>query len=168
MIIGGQAVILHGVPRVTEDVDVTLGVDRQRLPDLLAACREMDLAILPDDVETFVRDTNVLAASDADSGIRVDFIFSTIPYEREAIERAVHVRIKGTSVPFASVEDLILHKLFAGRPRDMEDVDGILRSGDADIDWAYLERWSEEFAVLPGREDMPETVRELRAGRRSD
>jgi hypothetical protein len=27
MLIGGQAVLLHGTPRLTEDIDVTLGVD---------------------------------------------------------------------------------------------------------------------------------------------
>ncbi len=47
----------------------------------------------------------------------------------------------------------------------MEDVDGILRTGGVEIDWAYLQGWAEEFAAVPGREDLPETVRRLRADR---
>ncbi|MGH9222268.1 MAG: nucleotidyl transferase AbiEii/AbiGii toxin family protein, partial [Acidimicrobiales bacterium] len=30
MLIGGQAVLLHGQPRLTEDIDVTLGVELDR------------------------------------------------------------------------------------------------------------------------------------------
>ena len=32
MLIGGQAVLLHGQPRFTEDIDATLGVGPDRLP----------------------------------------------------------------------------------------------------------------------------------------
>ena len=36
MIIGGQAVLLYGEPRLTRDIDVTLGVGTERLGDLAA------------------------------------------------------------------------------------------------------------------------------------
>jgi len=36
MLIGGQAVLLHGEPRLTQDIDVTLGVDPSQLHALLA------------------------------------------------------------------------------------------------------------------------------------
>ncbi len=32
MLIGGQAVLLHGQPRLTEDIDVTLGATPDELP----------------------------------------------------------------------------------------------------------------------------------------
>ncbi len=59
----------------------------------------------------FVRDTFVLPVHDVDTGIRVDFIFSTTPYERQAIERAVIVELGGEPVPFASAEDLVIVRL---------------------------------------------------------
>lgn len=34
MIIGGQAVLLYGRPRLTRDIDITLGVDTNRFEDL--------------------------------------------------------------------------------------------------------------------------------------
>lgn len=37
MIIGGQAVLLYGEPRLTKDIDITLGAGLDRLPDALAA-----------------------------------------------------------------------------------------------------------------------------------
>ena len=57
----------------------------------------------------------------------MDFIFSTTPYERQAIARAEPVVLAGVPVPFATAEDLLIHKLFAGRPRDLEDAAGVVR-----------------------------------------
>jgi hypothetical protein len=162
MLIGGQAVLLHGVPRLTEDIDVTLGVDASGLPSLLSACRSLSLSVLPEDAEEFVRETFVLPVRHGESGIRVDFIFSTTPYERQAIARAESVVLAGVPVPFASAEDLLIHKLFAGRPRDLEDAAGVIRRKGRQLDWAYLEHWTSEFAAVPGREKLPEMLRALR------
>jgi predicted nucleotidyltransferase len=146
MIIGGQAVLLYGEPRLTRDIDITLGVDTDRLEDVLEMARDISLRPLPDDVYPFVKDTMVLPTMDDTTGIRVDFIFSWTPYERQAIERTRPVRIKDTDVFFASVEDVIIHKIFAGRPRDLEDVKSILlRTHDIDIE--YIQRRLKEFDV---------------------
>ena len=161
MLIGGQAVLLHGEPRLTQDVDVTLGVGPSRLADLLAACGDLRLEPLPKDPEAFVRDTFVLPAADPATQIRVDFIFSTTPYEAQALTRAVLVQVGGERVPFASAEDLILHKIFAGRARDLEDAAGVVRRKGAALDWGYLHRWAAEFALVPGRESMPDRIDEL-------
>jgi len=162
LVIGGQAVLLHGRPRLTEDIDLTLGADPTALPRVLAACAALGLTPLPSDVERFVVETFVLPARHTATGIRVDFIFSTTPYEQQAIGRAVRVTLDGTGIPFASAEDLVIHKLFAGRPRDLEDVLGVVRRKGGELDWQYLERWSREFAAIPGRETMPERLAELR------
>ena len=162
MLIGGQAVLLHGRPRLTEDIDITLGVDPSHLPMVREVCTALGLEPLPQHVEKFVRDTFVLPVHDIVTAIRVDFIFSTTPYERQAIERAVVVELGGELVPFASAEDLVIHKLFAGRARDLEDVTTVIRRRGKEVDWAYLETWAKEFASVPGRERMPDQVERLR------
>jgi hypothetical protein len=166
MIIGGQAVLIHGEPRLTHDIDVTLGAGPERLPDAVAVCTAVALEPLPTDLEAFVRETFVLPAAAA-TGMRVDFIFSTTPYEAEAIRRAILIRVAGAEVPFATAEDLILHKLFAGSPRDIEDVVGILQRRSSAIDWDYLLKWATEFAVVPGREQLVATLEQLRREHRS-
>ena len=47
MIIGGQAVLLYGEPRLTKDIDITLGINIDRLDDLLAVVNELSLAHFP-------------------------------------------------------------------------------------------------------------------------
>jgi predicted nucleotidyltransferase len=139
MIIGGQAVLLYGEPRLTRDIDITLGVDVNHLNDLLAVVQELALKPLPKDLKSFVRQTMVLPALDETTGIRVDFIFSFTPYETEAIKRAKKIKIMDRDVNFASPEDLIIHKIFAGRPRDIEDVRTVLLK-NPDIDVQYIRK----------------------------
>jgi hypothetical protein len=125
MVIGGQAVLRYGEARLTQDIDLTLGVDLDRLPVVLRAVAGAGLGVLADP-ETFTRETMVLPCRDPETGIRVDLVFSCTKYEREAIARATPVRILETDVRFASIEDLVIHKVVAGRPRDLEDVRRLL------------------------------------------
>jgi predicted nucleotidyltransferase len=125
MVIGGQAVLRYGEARLTKDIDLTLGVDVDRLGDVLAVARECGFEVLVD-AETFVPKTMVLPCREPGSGIRLDLLFSHSAYEREAIDRAQPVRLGAAQVRFATVEDLIVHKMIAGRPRDLEDVRGVL------------------------------------------
>jgi predicted nucleotidyltransferase len=146
MIIGGQAVLLYGEPRLTRDIDVTLGANIDSLNKLLSITRELSLKSIPKDIESFVRDTMVLPTIEKSTGIRVDFIFSFTHYETQAIKRARKVSIMGQEVLFASPEDLIIHKIFAGRPRDLEDVKSVIRKNPG-IDSKYIRNWLKEFEV---------------------
>ncbi len=164
MLIGGQAVLLHGQPRLTEDIDITLGVSPEELSRVIRVCKQTGLEILPAEVEAFVQETFVLPTRDVESSIRIDFIFSSLPYEKQAIDRAVEVTLNDVPVPFASPEDLILHKLFSGRPRDIEDIQGVVLVKGEELDWDYIERWVKEFISIPGRENLLHLAREIKAG----
>lgn len=161
MLIGGQAVLVHGEPRLTQDIDVTLGAPPDRMDDLQQVLQATGLQPLPDDPVAFARETFVLPTAEPETGVRVDFIFSTTHYETQAIGHAVPVEIGGEMVPFATAEDLIIHKLFAGRPRDLEDAAGVVRRKGDELDWEYLRSWARDFASVPGREGMPEQVEHL-------
>ena len=38
MIIGGQAVLLYGTPRLTRDIDITLGIDTDKFQLIKGVC----------------------------------------------------------------------------------------------------------------------------------
>jgi hypothetical protein len=144
MIIGGQAVLLYGTPRMTKDIDISLGVSVDQLDIAVKAVGEVGLEIIPEDLEDFVRKTFVLPTKDEATGIRVDMVFSSTPYERQAIERVKPVSFRKVVVMFASVEDVIIHKIFAGRPRDLEDVRSIILK-NRDFDREYTRNWLKEL-----------------------
>lgn len=160
MIIGGQAVLLYGEPRLTKDIDITLGVNVDRLDELLSIVKELSLTSLPEDIPSFVQKTMVLPVLEKSTGIRVDFIFSFTPYETQAIGRAKRITLCGQEVCFASPEDLILHKIIAGRPRDLEDVRTLILKNPG-IDAAYIRRWLKEFDVAVQEKSFLETFENI-------
>ena len=149
MIIGGQAVLLYGEPRLTRDIDITLGIGTDEFPRLLAIAANLGLRPLPEDIKSFVEKTMVLPLLDDATGVRVDLIFSFSPYEHSAIGRVVRVELDGYPISFASPEDVIIHKIIAQRPRDLEDVRAIfLKNPGIDLD--YIRKWLSQFeAALP-------------------
>jgi predicted nucleotidyltransferase len=149
MVIGGQAVLLYGEPRLTRDIDITLGIGTEELDRVKRVIKAVGLKTLVENVQEFVRKTMVLPASEEESGIRVDFIFSFSPYEKQAIKRARDVKLGRTSVKFASLEDVVIHKIIAGRPRDIEDIKSILLK-NPEHDSLYIEQWLKKFDVSLG------------------
>lgn len=145
MVIGGQAVLLYGEPRLTRDIDITLGISADQYKTMLALTRRLGLKTLTDNPADFVKKTMVLPVLDEKSGIRIDFIFSFSPYEKQAIERGRSVTFSaGIGVQFGQLEDIVIHKVIAGRPRDIEDVKSILLKNPA-FDRKYITEWLMEF-----------------------
>lgn len=56
--------MLYGEPRLTRDIDITLGVDIDRLDGILAVAQELVLRPIPQDLPTFVKKTMVFPAID--------------------------------------------------------------------------------------------------------
>lgn len=156
MVIGGQAALMYGVIRLTEDIDITLGVNVDKLTQIKQIFRQIGLVIPKNVDDNFIKKTNVLIGIDKSTGIRVDFIFSFTPYEQRAIKRAKSINIEGVKVKFVSLEDLIIHKLFGKRERDIEDVKIILAKYISKIDIRYIRKNLKSFTSLNGYENIVE------------
>ncbi len=144
MVIGGQAVLLYGEPRLTKDIDITLGVGLDQYSTITKVIESIPLHSLITDKQ-FTQDTMVLPCHEIATGIRVDLIFSFSPYEQEALKRINCVYIGETDVCFASLEDLIIHKIIAGRPRDLEDIQTMLLK-NPHWDQLYVQHWLQDFS----------------------
>lgn len=144
MVIGGQAVLIYGEPRLTRDIDITLGIDVDGLAKINKIISILGLETLVQKRKEFVERNMVLPTIDQKSGIRVDFIFSFSPYEREAIERAKDIKLGNSYVRFAALEDVVIHKVIAGRARDLEDIKSILLKNPK-YDSVYIKKWLKAF-----------------------
>ncbi|OGR56819.1 MAG: hypothetical protein A2X36_08450 [Elusimicrobia bacterium GWA2_69_24] len=136
MVIGGVANLAWGRPRSTLDIDVTVWSPAGAESALIAALCSAFTA-LPAEPEQFALETRVLPLEV--EGFRVDLILGQLPYEEQAIRRARLVDMEGLQVRVCSPEDLIVHKIISDRPRDLEDVRGIVRAQGAALDRAYLD-----------------------------
>jgi len=150
-IMGGIAVRAHGIPRPTYDVDFTLAVPRDRLAEMFTAITDRGYSVPESYVHGWVDTVGGMPlvkvrlfldgrAVDADV-----FIVET-DFQRQVIERRVSADIEGRTVNLVSVEDLILFKLIASRPRDLLDIQDVLFT-QGEIDEPYLRRWAGPLGV---------------------
>lgn len=163
MVIGGQATLIYGEPRLTKDIDITLGIDLKGFDKIKMIIQNLNLKVPLKDPFKFTKKTYVLPAIDEKTGIRVDFIFSFSYYEKQAIEKGKWIKIGNTNVKFASLEDVVIHKIIAGRPRDIEDIRGILLK-NRNYDKKYIEKWLKEFDRSLNRKYLKvfkKTIKEL-------
>jgi hypothetical protein len=128
-----QAVTAYGVPRLSADVDVTAMLVPDA-PDRFA--HDMDAAgfTLRVDDPDFVRRTRVMPFLHLATGMPLDVVLGASGLEEEFAERAVVTDIGGVHVPVIAVGDLIVAKVLAGRPKDVEDARSLWRVHGPRID----------------------------------
>ena len=146
MIIGGLANAVWGHPRATLDIDVTILVADDQIRNIISMI-EKKYAVLVEAPFDFVAKTRVLPVKN-EAGLRLDIIFGALPFEKDAVERAVEKKVGDAFIRFCSAEDLILLKIISERPKDLEDVRGILHVQKDELDFKYLEPRIEELANL--------------------
>ena len=118
----------RATPRFTTDVDMMAEYDPALVGRLESA--GYDIAVVADEGEP---PHLIRCHRGAES---VDILLPVVEYQREALTRAVdHV---------LSVEDVIIHKLIAWRPRDRDDIRSIREAG-VPLDLDYLGRWTVEW-----------------------
>lgn len=138
VLIGGIALQLWGEPRYTQDVDLTVVLDMTRESELVHAIIS-HFAPRISDADVFALDNRVILVWSS-SGCPIDISLGLPGYEEEVIARAVSAdfspEIQGIKV--CTAEDLVVMKIVAGRPRDIDDVEGIIiRQHDA-LDYGYI------------------------------
>lgn len=157
VIVGGVAASLLGKPRLTQDIDVLVDVPDEGWDRLIAIAATQGIAPRIDDSLNFARKTRVLLLRHTASGIDIDVIFGAMQFEREAVAAGTATSVGSTMIRLPRIEDLMVMKAIAHRPRDLVDLEGLLLAHpEADID--RVRRWVGEFA---GAATMPEILENL-------
>lgn len=144
MVIGGLAVVRYAEPRMTDDIDLTIITEIEQISHLLDLFAQHDIVARVAQAEKIAKQTMVLLLKDAKTELKIDVILGLSDYEKQAVERAMTVKIQGASICFATPEDLIIHKLIAGRARDLQDARSIL-THITEINHGYIVQWLESF-----------------------
>jgi len=76
--------------------------------------------------------------------VQIDLVLGDSAYASEALARRVPIRLPGieSEVFVLSCEDLILHKLIAGRIIHRADAIALLRLNKTSLDFEYLVQWA--------------------------
>ncbi len=131
---GAQAVNVYGRPRMTADVDVTVEIERARLPAFVAQLEREGFQLRVANAREFVKATSVLPFVHSSTGMPLDLVVAGSALERMFLDRAQPIDIGGVVVPVISPGDLVVAKILAGRPKDLDDAAGVLRERGRSID----------------------------------
>ena len=135
-VFGAQAVAVRGAPRATQDVDITVEIERAQLPSLIASLSARDVVHrYPELADELLTAGSVLPLVHT-SGMEIDLVIAGSGLEALAFQRATRVTIDGVDAPVAHATDLVVMKVLAGRGKDLDDVRALLASGDVDVDTA--------------------------------
>jgi hypothetical protein len=138
MIIGGIAAIVHGVPRTTLDADATIAGRGLAAVDVLEALLHEGIAPRIPDAAQFAGRSHVLLVQHQASGVPIDISLAWLPFEDEALARAVRRDFAGAILPFVEPEDLVIYKLVAARPRDLDDAERLVVLHGRQMDFARI------------------------------
>jgi hypothetical protein len=147
-------VLVWGRPRLTADVDVTIRLRTEGTVSFRNAMEDAGFRLRVPDPEAFVARTRVLPFLHVATQLPLDVVLAAPGIEDTFIERAVRVEIEGLSVPVASPEDLIVMKILAGRPKDLEDVRTVLTERLNKLDVAYIRSTLGMIETALGRSDL--------------
>jgi predicted nucleotidyltransferase len=130
---GAQAAIVWGSPRLSADVDVTATIEPSVIDSFTESMKQhgFDLAVPDSDFRALTR---VLPFVHRNTHMPLDVVLAGPGLEEEFLRRAISVEIGATRIPVISPEDLIITKVLAGRPKDIEDVRSVIHERRASID----------------------------------
>lgn len=145
VLVGGLAVQLHGFLRATFDIDLVLAMNDENLGRFIEVARQYGLVpVVPESIDA-LRDAALIERWHAEKGMLafalrepvsggsvVDVLVRPeIPFETLKAN-AVKGEIFGRQINIASINDLILMKKQADRPKDQLDIAALekIRRGD--------------------------------------
>jgi hypothetical protein len=132
-VFGAQAVTAYGVPRLSADVDVTLALHPDAPEQFTRDMEAAGFALRVSDPD-FVRRTRVMPFVHVATAMPLDVVLAGSGLEDAFLDRARLTDIGGSTVPLIDVGDLIVAKVLAGRPKDLDDVAGLWRLHGATVD----------------------------------
>ncbi len=149
-LMGGLSVAFWRHPRATRDVDLLVDLERGNAETLLGPLERAKIRPRQQPPIGTLGAARLLQLEYEPPGsfleVRIDLMFADSDYQKKALSRTVQGRIAGWDFDIAvlACEDLILHKLLAGRLLDRADVVALLHVNPV-LDRNYIQEWVEKL-----------------------
>jgi hypothetical protein len=146
-VMGGIGLAAWKHVRATRDIDLLVSIRGHELATILRQLRAAEIRPKRDRPSTSLGQFDVIQLlyepPDTFVDVQIDVLTSESEYHGKALERRVGMRLPDLDVQIAvlTCEDLILHKLLAGRIIDRADAAALLRANRESLDLRYLLRW---------------------------
>lgn len=115
-----------------------------------------------ENAKEFAQRNRVLLLKTANA-IGIDVSLGALQFEENLVDRATPFSFApGITVRTCSAEDLLVLKLFASRPTDIRDAEGVALRQKGRLDWAYIEHQLRPLAEIKEEPSVLRTLDRLR------
>jgi predicted nucleotidyltransferase len=138
VVVGGVALLLHGVVRLTLDLDLAVLLERDNLTSFLGVMEKLGMRprvpvppsdiLDPDKVAEWKSEKNMKAftfLNPREPGDEIDLLIEEIIPFDEIMKDAVTFSISGVPVKVVSIEHLKKMKSISGRAQDLADLESL-------------------------------------------
>lgn len=160
-VFGAQAVNLHGFPRATADLDLTIDLGALPTGAFLAELSKAGFEPQFSD-PAFVAATRVVPVVHRGSLLPIDLVLAGPGLEQTFLDEAEPHELAGCEIPVLSIEHLIVTKVLAGRSRDKDDVRELL-AGRPALDHTKIDVLLGLVEKALDQSDLRPLYRQLRA-----
>ncbi len=148
VVVGGVAVMYHGVPRTTVDIDFILDLADSQTDAFFDYLGNMDFDVEPTSMKELLQEGSHCTVFVGDSLLRLDLQNANSYFDRMTIARAVQVQHLGVTLNLGSLEDTLINKLLFQGEQDMRDALGIYTRHESEVDEEYIEKMCESLNIL--------------------
>ncbi|HMJ08895.1 MAG TPA: nucleotidyltransferase [Pyrinomonadaceae bacterium] len=122
LLIGGYAVIIHGYPRFTSDMDIVIGSDATNISRCITALNDFGFGQTSLGPELFSEPDSLVRMGVEPIKIEILNYLKGLDFA-EAYDRRITFRIEDIEIAVISLADLITNKAAVGRLKDRLDVE---------------------------------------------
>lgn len=149
-IVGAIAAAYHGAVRASRDADAVVSLSLADMPRLVEHLASAGLQVRISKGAADDPIARVLLLTDA-HGNTVDLLWGVRGMEKAALNRCRTTSLLGASVKVIGAEDFIAMKVFAGAPKDLGDVQGVLEISGETLDRVLLKRLTRRYGAEEAR-----------------
>ena len=135
-----MAVIARAFVRATKDVDLLVSLPVAEADALLDAASRHGFAWDPAEVKDFLEAglLRLWGPPSRKEGLGLDILLTDSPFSENVVRRATTVEVLGTEIRVATAEDLLLMKIEANRPIDLDDAIALKDAFRGRLDLPYV------------------------------
>ncbi len=148
VVVGGVAVMYHGVPRTTVDIDLILQIDDEKIPPFVEFLNSNRFSATTEDMRIALMEKSHCTVFFADSLLRLDIQGVNSKFDRMTLDRAITTELFDTPIKLGTAEDTIINKILFQGEQDLRDALGILSRNQQQLDFDYIESTCKQLKIL--------------------
>ena len=147
VVVGGIAVMYHGVPRTTVDIDLIIQLDESEIEDFTSYLQSQEFDIAKDNLTDALAENSHCTVFVDESLLRLDIQGVISKFDGMTLQRAITVHHLGTNLRLGTVEDTMVNKILFEGEQDLRDALGIYQRNSENLDYEYIEETCSSLGI---------------------